>query len=360
MRITIFDKYKRKPWFNILAHSLFWTIFFFFPHIMFKLPYTTEVLLFRLAEVSVLLTIFYVNAYILVPKFLANKKYIAYLLIFFAITISLSRVGYIAKNHMPKLHTEEIHNNYECNDFHSHKEGFNKRYENPKPAFIGFVIFIAFAFSTTYAFIRLNNKREEKLKELEKEQLSSELSFLKSQINPHFLFNVLNSVYALSLKKSDKVPDVVLKLSDLLRYMTYESEDKLVNIEKEITYIENYIDLQKLRLPDNADVKVYIDNRFSQAQISPLILITFIENAFKHGALANGKTNIDIALSINSQNIDLTVVNDYSETSQKDKSSGIGVQNVKRRLEIMYPNKHKLAITKAKNQHIVHLKIQHS
>lgn len=185
-------------------------------------------------------------------------------------------------------------------------------------------------------------------KELEKQTLQSELNFLKSQINPHFLFNTLNSLYALTLKKSSLAPEIVLKLSEMMRYMLYECNEKTVFLSKEIQYIQNYLDLEKLRHGSKMEVHFNISGDSEDKRIAPLLLMPFIENAFKHGIssqVSQGFVNIELAIQDN--DVYMCVENSKSPSvpriSEK-KSGGIGLVNVKRRLSILYPDAHHLDI----------------
>ena len=365
-----FKKYSKTKYYTVFLHSLFWTAFIIVsePLLDFLLGKRSDTM--ELIEILVIISIFYINAYLLVPKFLEKRKYFKYLTIIavsiFVLSIGFGRIGYSLKmERVNKNIAKKENRDSEQKIDKSPHEAFYVKQKNQQKRHkrysrdIFLVLTTVFAVSSIYSFVRINSKQEKELKALEKEQLTSELSFLKSQINPHFLFNVLNSIYSLTLKKSDDAPNAVLRLSDLLRYMTYESEKSTAEIEKEIAYIQNYIELQKMRLAKKSKVNVEIFNNYPSARIAPLILITFVENAFKHGILANGTTNINIALKIQPEEIDFVVKNEYNKLSQKDSVSGIGIQNVKRRLDIIYPNKHSLKIEKTENEHTVSLKINH-
>ena len=179
--------------------------------------------------------------------------------------------------------------------------------------------------------------------DLENQRLSAELAFLKSQINPHFLFNSLNSIYSLAYQKSDTTPEAILKLSEIMRYMLYESNDNKVDLEKELQYLQNYIDLQKIRFGNKAFVDFKITGEVGSQKIVPLLLIAFIENAFKH-VVANDASS-PICLRIN---LDGTKLHFFMENKKhrlnKDTEGGIGLNNVKRRLDLLYPGKYTLTI----------------
>lgn len=221
-------------------------------------------------------------------------------------------------------------------------------------------LFAALVFSTVLKIIKEWLLQQAVQKELENKHLQSELSFLKSQINPHFLFNTLNSIYALTLKKSDAAPEIVLRLSEMMRYMLYKSNEKKVPLEQEIKYIQNYLALEKTRYGDKAQIAFeYAGDSPSNYTIAPLLFITFLENSFKHGlsqSIAQG--SVECLLYLEDNTIDFTLQN--SKTSEKDENyfqGGIGLVNVKRRLDLIYPNKYELEIHDSDDTYVVNLKI---
>jgi hypothetical protein len=197
--------------------------------------------------------------------------------------------------------------------------------------------------------------------ELQSKTLTSELNFLKSQINPHFLFNTLNSLYALTLQKSDDAPQIVLKLSEMMRYMLYECNEKEVLLSKEINYIQNYLDLEKLRHGNRMMIHFSTSGDPKDVKIAPLILIPFIENAFKHGASKQTEPGyVDLKLIFEDELLTMTLANSKSPSAPKisdKKSGGIGLVNVKRRMEILYPYVHQIQISDSPNKYNVDLKI---
>jgi two-component system, LytTR family, sensor kinase len=193
--------------------------------------------------------------------------------------------------------------------------------------------------------------------------LRSELDFLRTQINPHFLFNTLNSLYALTLKKSDDAPEIVIKLSDMMRYMLYESNEERVSLAKEVEYMRHYVDLELLRFGKKADINFEIVGEIKNQIIAPLLFQTFLENAFKHG-LANAieRGYVNFHLSINDNLLHLDLQNSKPPTLPKaenaPKSGGIGLVNVRRRLDLLYKNQYELLIKDKKEAYLVHLTIQ--
>jgi LytS/YehU family sensor histidine kinase len=192
--------------------------------------------------------------------------------------------------------------------------------------------------------------------------MQSELKFLRSQVNPHFLFNTLNSLYALTLKKSDKAPEIVIKLSEMMRYMLYECNEKYVPLHKEINYVKNYLELEKLRQGEKMDIKFNLTGMVSDQRIAPMMFIPFLENSFKHGLnkqLDKGYVHID--LKVMDHEVDLEIKNSKPEklpVLNGKRSGGIGLQNVKRRLNMIYPERYDLQIQDLPDGYQVNLQLQ--
>ncbi|WP_443946661.1 sensor histidine kinase [Pedobacter sp. AW1-32] len=191
---------------------------------------------------------------------------------------------------------------------------------------------------------------------VEKEQLKTELAFLKSQVNPHYLFNTINDIYSLSQQQSKEAPEALLKLSELLRYMLRESDDHYVPLINEIDYLNTVMDLQKIGQKGNSYINFKVVGKVEHQKIAPLILINFIENAFKHGIFKNSEEPIQILITIDKQAFHLHLSNKINVV-KKDRTGGIGLVNVKRRLALIYPNRHKLLIDRKGDTFIVDLKI---
>jgi LytS/YehU family sensor histidine kinase len=207
------------------------------------------------------------------------------------------------------------------------------------------VIFVWLA-SITIAFIRRWQLDEKRKLDIEKENISTELSFLKQQINPHFLFNALNNIYSLTLNASQPASTAILKLSSILRYMLYETENKWVNLADEIRIIDDYIELQKLRLTDDMDLHYKVNGDPSNKKIAPLLLFPLIENAFKHGIGNIYKTKINILIEIGKDMLCVDIRNLIANLRRSiGKDFGIGIKNIKRRLDLLYPEKHTLEIS---------------
>ncbi len=289
---------------------------------------------------------FYSTAYFIAPKFFHIKKWpigLLRILLFFAF---ITAFRFILEFHLfiPYL------------DFHNYKGETPEIFEYIKNClrnilhtyfYHGFVFYIL---SEWY----INNKKQ---KELEKEKIASELAFLKSQINPHFLFNTLNDIYSLTYHKSPTAPNAILKLSELLRYMLKESDGKFADLQREIDYLKNVIELNQIGQKGAAYVDFDIKGEIHKQQIAPLILISFVENAFKHGVINNPEDPVKIKIEINYEQL-IFMVENLKNEDHKDPTSGIGLNNVRRRLDLIYPEKHTLAIKEDNHYFMVSLKIE--
>lgn len=278
--------------------------------------------------------IFYIHLYIIIPLTLDKRNFFFWLLACFFMAISFIAIKYGVRFYMNELSGLKIAVAGE-----EHK--FNLSYTILLGFFItnGFLIFL----STVYKFAVDWFFNEKEKSELEKQSLTAELAFLKSQINPHFLFNSLNNIYSLAYQKSDATPDAILKLSEIMRYMLYESNDNRVSLEKEIIYLKSFIELQKLRFRGTAYVVLEVEGYINNQYIVPLILISFVENAFKHGLATDKDNPIHINISIFEDKMLFTIKNKKNKAN-KDQTGGIGMVNVKRRLDLTYPQKYRLTV----------------
>jgi sensor histidine kinase YesM len=224
--------------------------------------------------------------------------------------------------------------------FDVHKEFFDFQGIFPLVMITG----IGSTYGLLLEFIDFESKREEQTNE----QLKSELSFLRSQISPHFIFNILNSIVYLIRTKADKqAEDVTIRLSSLMRYMLYDSDQSMVPLERELEYLRNYIDLQHMRFDGDVEIDFQIDGTVRACTIEPMLLIPFVENAFKHGVSLVKAPIIKVYFSIDHGHLIFQVENKIGQMQDESKeaNSGIGMKNVLRRLELLYPKKHQLNIT---------------
>jgi sensor histidine kinase YesM len=221
------------------------------------------------------------------------------------------------------------------------------------------IFFLVFTVGTCIAVIQRWLKTEETRKETESEKLNTELSFLKSQINPHFFFNTLNNIYSLAIVRSEKTAPAVMKLSYIMRYILTETTQDYVPLQNEVDFIHNYIELQQVRLTEKTHVSFESIGEIENKLIAPLLFIPFVENAFKYGISTKHDSSIEINLAVINNKIEFKVKNFIvaSESSMLE-NTGIGINNVKRRLELMYPGKHTLDYKAKDNYYYVHLEIQ--
>jgi two-component system, LytTR family, sensor kinase len=223
--------------------------------------------------------------------------------------------------------------------------------------FVNTLIYTVVSLLITF-FVGWVNVQKQK-DELVKQNQQAELDLLRSQINPHFLFNTLNNLYSLVYSKSEEAPGALMKLSEILRYMLYDSNAEKVKLEKEITYIRSFIELQQLRLSTPDFIKFTVDGNLEDRLIPPMLLITFVENAFKHGNKNVPAPGIIVSIK-NFKDEFVFEITSYLVSGQlqnKDPNKGIGLQNVKRRLELMYPGHHDLAVGLSEDKFHVKLRI---
>lgn len=207
-------------------------------------------------------------------------------------------------------------------------------------------------------FLSLLLKINDRWKKAEEEKITTELSYLKAQINPHFLFNTLNSIYAMALEKSDNTATAVVKLSGMMRYVLTEANKDLVLLEKEISYLDSYIELQRIRYGNSLLLNYSVTGNISGKKIAPLILIPFVENAFKHGVNAEEDSAINIALTINDNTLNLRVTNNKVQVQlDEEDKTGVGIENVKNRLQFLYPGSYTLMIADNETNFIADLKL---
>lgn len=282
----------------------------------------------------ILILIFYLNYTLLFPIYYLKKKKIKY---FFLVILIIAIVIIISRITMVKYFA------------------FHAINAMPKTVLVAFAIFrIMLAFFLSSALIVY-----ERWQKSEREKLIAEVYFLKAQINPHFLFNTLNGIYTLVLKKSDNAAESVSKLSALMQYVATDATKENVLLENEINYISNYIELQKLRLTNTTQINFSVTGNLSALQIEPLLLISFIENAFKHGVSTEIECIININISIEANNLFLQVQNQkVKRVIEAMDDTGIGMYNTINRLNKSYPNHHALNITEDKESYTVNLSLQ--
>jgi len=304
--------------------------------------------------------IFYINYLWLVPRyFLANRKPIYFLLAFVVIMILYFFSGYINSHyiHDPAREKAMAEMIEKLGDKRSHRR---PPFRELQVYFFTLISILVTGFSLGLKVLERHSVTEKRQKELEKEKLNSELAFLKNQVSPHFFFNTLNNIYSLIEISKDDAQEAVLKLSKLMRYLLYESEQGKTLLSHEVDFMKNYIDLMKLRLSSKVELKIDFPDKLTEHHIPPLLFVPFIENAFKHGISYREKSFVHIALTSENDKITFQCSNSLNSKSEKTHSenhSGIGLENVKKRLNLLFPGSHTLKIDTSGNSFDVLLEI---
>jgi len=322
---------------QVFLHTIVWMAFLlFFVFIGSRSSSISDPVVIFVYFGIVNIGLFYLNLLYILPRFLDNRKYLVFA---FSILSAILLSG-LLKYGLAKIFDQVVLVHGPAKQYY---RSFQEYYWGSVLTSTFFVfISTAVKFATDWF---LNEKIK---KDLEKDKLTAELAFLKSQINPHFLFNSLNNIYSLAYQGSDKTPAAILKLSEIMRYMLQESNEVKVELSQELRYLNNYIELQKLRFKNEAYVNLSIAGEGTHQYIAPLILIAFVENAFKHGLATEADNPIKIVVVITNGHLQFDIWNKKS-TQNKDTTSGIGLNNVKRRLDLLYPGKYKLNIENTKN-----------
>lgn len=340
----------RKKWVTVLIHAAAWALLFSLPALLrpshnpnesqTARPVSSTIFFFisRISDV-LLVSFFYLNALMLIPRFLYKKKYLVY---------PLSVIGYFLLYVMIMW---SLWVNFT-------KAGSHLLFKTHLVVSIFIFVFIL-ACSIAYKTIRDKFISDRIAKEKETEHLKTELSLLRSQASPHFMFNVLNNMVALARKQSDLLEPSLIKFSSLMRYMLYETDEEKVSLENEEEYLQSYVDLQQQRLSKKVAVNVNLSKPDKTYEIDPMLLIPFVENAFKHGTGFIENPRIDIELKAKNNILYFRVSNSYDPEFQqvKDKANGIGLANVRRRLDLLHPGKYDLNINKENGLFTVLLQI---
>ncbi len=291
-------------------------------------------------------SLFYINYIFLIPEWIKKRKrYWIYFLSFFLILIA----GTFLKTVLAVLNPEELltyRTDKEVHHFSVNNFALNAAF------FSGFFLIN----SCIIKFIIDWFSSERIQRNLESERREMELQFLKSQLNPHFLFNSLNNIYSLAYQKSDKTADAIMKLSEIMRYMIYESNTPTVALSKEVDYLTSYIELQKIRFKDGAYIELTLNGEIDNQKIVPLMLISFVENAFKHGVVTDPAEPVKINIIANQKILHFSVINKKNQQN-KDAQGGVGLTNVERRLQLVYPDRYKLNVVNSATHYTCELMI---
>ncbi len=347
-------------WLALSLHFAAWIILFIVPfyHFTFGTGFHTFFIFRVYLRTLIYIAIFYINYFLLIPKLLFKDKRIMYYLL-----VTVVIVGSYFIN--------DLGNNYIFNrpEFRPEREIFNKISEelklprNPRRFDIYNFLFTSVlisGFSIGLKMLGRYNENEKRRKELEKEKLNSELALLKNQISPHFFFNTLNNIYSLIEIDTGNAQEAILHLSKMMRYLLYESERGNTLLSREIDFMRNYIELMKLKINEKVLLEISFPNLVSDISIPPLLFISFIENAFKHGISYNEPSSITIEMEVNNNQIKFLCNNTNFNKSPGEQMSecGVGLENIQKRLKLLFPAKHRLQINDTKDKFDVQLTIE--
>ncbi|MDX2246121.1 MAG: histidine kinase [Bacteroidia bacterium] len=338
---------------RLLIHVIFWLSYVSFFAVVNAggQDEFTEAFLDQLIMLPLKLAAVYPALYILIPRFLLTRKYWTFVFLIMALMLL---AGLLQRAIIYYIIYPVKYPDFALTELEPFMHGYK---------IIRTVLQITYVliFTSAIKITKYWYNDQQKARELVREKLEAELKFLKSQIHPHFLFNTLNNLYALSLKKSDHAPEVVLRLSGLVNYMLYDASAPKVPLAREIDSIHNYIALEKIRYGNNLDIFFDVTGNISGTQIAPMLLLPFIENGFKHGASDETDDKwITANLNVNNEYLTFKVENGKPGiriNPRENYPGGIGLQNVKRRLELLYPDRHELKIYDEESTFLVVLKI---
>lgn len=336
---------------KVLQHLLFWTVYVLLSSFIFsyqsRFPYYffLENYMVNLAAYA---SFTYLVIYVMVPRFLFNRKIGLFILLIIPLSVAFVFIKLLLNEFVfyqwliPKVfHPEE---------------------------WISYKLFIENIFwiwIPTAAFASVKYFREwittmREKNELQEKQLEAELKLLKAQLHPHFLFNTLNNLYVLALEKSEKTPDVIMKISELFHYILYECNADWISLENEVELIKNYIELERLRYDENLTVEFDIQGQIAQKKVAPMLFFVFVENAFKHGCRNDiGHPYIKLSLKAKNGKVQFMAVNSLPDKKVEDKvmDGGVGLENLEKRLNLLYPNKHSLLIERGAKEFLVNLEL---
>ncbi len=342
-------KNNKKTIYTILAHLGFWILVFLLNWA--TLSNSDIVVNFKFMAFNLFfnLLFFYTTYFVLMPFLLKKKIWLFIILSLTLISVSVLTKGYLGREVFDKRKREIRMAQRGPSD--TNPEAFFNQKQKRLPfgfwrqfGFIAIGLLFFYFLSISIRFIEKWLDDEKQKTQLEQDKVKTELAFLKQQINPHFLFNSLNSIYSLSISKSEKTTASIVKLSSILRYMLYETEPSRSSLQNELSVVQDYIELQKLRLTDKVEVKVNVQGEFEDYMFEPFIILPIIENAFKYGVDNLNNSFISIDILVENHQLDLQVVNKVvHQPAMLRRESGIGLNNIKRRLEILYPDHHQFS-----------------
>ncbi|MDW7695992.1 histidine kinase [Flammeovirgaceae bacterium SG7u.111] len=342
-------KFPSKALYRIVLHILFWVFSFFTINYVFAI--TDEItlndyLFTGLFHISLLIGV-YINLELLIPKFFQKRSYLIYLSLFAIVVFSTTFLNLLTFNWLADI---VLPNYYFVSYF--------DELELVITVFIYLLVTSLLKLSKSWFHLQELNHQ---INKIAKENAESQLNALKAQINPHFLFNSLNVLHSLALKQSEESPDAIIKLADILRYVIYESRKSTVSISSEVELIKNYLSLQRYRIDDSAKVEFVTDIK-NEGKIAPMLFLPLVENSFKHGIKGDLEdTFVKISLRSSSTETYFEIENNKGKVDKIDAEDegGIGVANIKKRLDLIYPHQHSFEIVENNSTFKVNLMINH-
>ena len=368
---------KHKKLLTVIIHIAVWGSFFLLPYIFrpqgrgdIPASISNRFIAVFTTNVVCLIAFFYLNTLILLPNLLFKRKWFLYLVsivacfvFFMFVPREIANVFVAPEDVLAKFEVIHGQNKQAIIDtlqyWKMRQRGGIKGHSRyiffPGSNAIFFLVFlISICISVTQQWL----KAEQTTKEIETEKLNTELSFLKSQVNPHFFFNTLNNIYSLAVVGSDKTAPAIMKLSAIMRYILTDTQNDFVPLENEVNFINNFIDLQRVRLTDKVTVSFITEGNISHHQVAPLLFIPFVENAFKYGVSTKETSTINITITATNSGVQLKTSNTIVKADNGIlDTTGIGITNVKRRLDLLYADKHTLQITNNETTFFVTLDI---
>jgi two-component system, LytTR family, sensor kinase len=332
---------------KILWHLIYWILTWFLTNLLFGYAelFNPASMLYSSVILLIAAGVSYWIVYFLIPRYLTTGKYglfLTYLL--FTIITSLDLELLTTMLFIIFLEKFQV-----ITFYHDAREVYSLLTGTY------FIVFLSVAIKLVEFWYHEQHRKQSAITE----KIEAELKLLKSQIHPHFLFNTLNNIYSLSLQKSDQAPDAVLKLSELLDYLIYHGESKIVELKKETDLIRNYIELENLRYGDRLTVDFHINGNPENIRIAPLLLLPLVENSFKHGiSKSRGNQQLTIKLEIAEKNVEFYIENTVPIQTKKETVSGIGLPNLQKRLALQYKDKHSLEIRDDGTKYLALLKIE--
>jgi two-component system LytT family sensor kinase len=333
-----------------IIHFLFWICVWFFFKYFFEYSSNSAAygLWFSILLLPVTIIATYFITYYLIPTYLLKKKYFQFILYgFYTLIISADIIALIIVFYFMNLSNLSVE---------------NTPFMSRQFVFVLILVYLVVGLVSFVSLLNQNFKSISKNKELQNKILDTqlqiknqELQYLKKQIHPHFLFNTLNTIYGFALKQSKDTPEIILKLSNLLDYILYQVNKPKVSLKEEVLHIKEYIELEKIRFQDTLKVSFTSDKISKEIEVAPMLLIPFVENAFKHGNIVDGFLTVEVVILINENKLDFSIKNTVLNSDESQNEGGIGLENIQKRLNLIYKDNYQFKTENRNNWFTVNL-----